>query len=430
MCIFRICDLPALAICHRLCYTIFCKNLLVKGMSYMEYMISDNLASLKPSAIREIFKSLSDPSIISFAAGNPSPLSFPSKELGEIAADIFANHATAALQYSITEGYPALRTAVADRLSRIFGIGRPFDTTIITSGGQQGLELTCRALCNPGDVVLCENPSFIGALNAFRAVGAKTVGIPLHEDGIDPADLEKALDKHPNTKMIYLIPTFQNPAGITTSEEKRRAIYEIARRHSVVILEDNPYGELRFAGTDVPTIKSMDEDGIVVYCSSFSKILSAGMRVGFVCAPDKLVQKMVVAKQCEDVHTNILFQMLCHRYMTEKDMDGHIAGIRALYRDKCNLMLDCLDAHMPKEIHYTRPEGGLFIWCTLPDSISMNDFVKRAIERKVAVVPGTAFNCDTEAPSQSFRLNYSTPSDEDIRRGIEILGNLAKEMLG
>ena len=396
----------------------------------MEYIFSDALASLKPSAIREIFKSLSDPSIISFAAGNPSPLSFPSKDLGEIAADIFENRATAALQYSITEGYPALRTAVADRLSRIFGIGREFDTTIITSGGQQGLELTCRALCNPGDVVLCENPSFIGALNAFRAVGAKTVGIPLHEDGIDPADLEKALAEYPNTKMIYLIPTFQNPAGITTSAEKRRAIYEIARRHSVVILEDNPYGELRFAGTDVPTIKSMDEDGIVVYCSSFSKILSAGMRVGFVCAPDKLVQKMVVAKQCEDVHTNILFQMLCHRYMTEKDMDGHIAGIRALYRDKCNLMLDCLDAHMPKEIHYTRPEGGLFIWCTLPDSILMNDFVKRAIERKVAVVPGTAFNCDTEAPSQSFRLNYSTPSDEDIRRGIEILGNLAKEMLG
>ena len=396
----------------------------------MEYIFSDALASLKPSAIREIFKSLSDPSIISFAAGNPSPLSFPSMDLGEIAADFFENHATAALQYSITEGYPALRTAVADRLSRIFGIGRAFDTTIITSGGQQGLELTCRALCNPGDVVLCENPSFIGALNAFRAVGAKTVGIPLHEDGIDPADLEKALAEYPNTKMIYLIPTFQNPAGITTSAEKRRAIYEIARRHSVVILEDNPYGELRFAGTDVPTIKSMDEDGIVVYCSSFSKILSAGMRVGFVCAPDKLVQKMVVAKQCEDVHTNILFQMLCHRYMTEKDMDGHIAGIRVLYRDKCNLMLDCLDAHMPKEIHYTRPEGGLFIWCTLPDFIPMNDFVKRAIERKVAVVPGTAFNCDTEAPSQSFRLNYSTPSDEDIRRGIEILGNLAKEMLG
>ncbi len=396
----------------------------------MEYVFSDNLASLKPSAIREIFKSLSDPSIISFAAGNPSPLSFPSKDLGEIAADIFENHATAALQYSITEGYPPLRTAVADRLSRIFGIGRDFDTTIITSGGQQGLELTCRALCNPGDVVLCENPSFIGALNAFRAVGAKTVGIPLHEDGIDPADLEKALAEHPNTKMIYLIPTFQNPAGITTSEEKRRAVYEIARRHSVVILEDNPYGELRFAGEDVPTIKSMDEDGIVVYCSSFSKILSAGMRVGFVCAPDKLVQKMVVAKQCEDVHTNILFQMLCHRYMTERDMDGHIAGIRALYREKCNLMLDCLDKHMPKEIRYTRPEGGLFIWCTLPDSISMNDFVKRAIERKVAVVPGSAFNCDTEAPSQSFRLNYSTPSDEDIRRGIQILGELAGEMLG
>ncbi len=396
----------------------------------MEYKISDNLASLKPSAIREIFKSLTDPTIISFAAGNPSPLSFPAKELGEISADIFENSAAAALQYGITEGYPPLRKAVAERLQNKFRIGREFDTTIITSGGQQGLELACRALCNPGDVVLCENPSFIGALNAFRAVGAKTVGVPLHEDGIDPAELEEALIAYPNTKMIYLIPTFQNPGGTTTSAEKRKAIYAIAKKRSVMILEDNPYGELRFAGEDILPIKSMDEDGIVIYCSSFSKILSSGMRVGFVCAPDAIVQKMAVGKQCEDVHTNQFFQMLCHRFMTERDLDGHIAKIRTLYREKCTLMLDMLDKHMPKEVHYTRPEGGLFIWCTLPDGVDMNAFVKAAIAKKVAVVPGTAFNCDTEAPSQSFRLNYSTPSDDDIRRGIEMLGEVAREMLG
>ena len=396
----------------------------------MEYRISDTLAALKPSAIREIFKSLTDPTIISFAAGNPSPLSFPAKELAVISADIFANDSTAALQYGITEGYPPLRRAVAERIKRMFNIGRDFDTTVITSGGQQGLELTCRALCNPGDVVLCENPSFIGALNCFRAVGAKTVGVDLGEDGLDPSALEAALKANPNTRMIYVIPTFQNPGGITTTYEKRVKIYELAKKYGVMILEDNPYGELRFAGEDIPTIKSMDEDGIVVYCSSFSKILSAGMRVGYICAPEALVQKMVVAKQGEDVHTNVLSQMLCYRYMSEYDMDAHIKDIRALYGQKCSLMLSCLDEHMPKAIKYTRPEGGLFIWCTLPDSIPMNEFVRRAIEKKVAVVPGTAFNCDTEAPSQSFRLNYSTPSDDDIRTGIRVLGELAAEMLG
>ena len=395
----------------------------------MEYVFSDALASLKPSAIREIFKSLTDSSIISFAAGNPSPLSFPAKELGAISADIFANDAAAALQYSVTEGYPPLRRAVSERIRRIFQIGRGFDTTIITSGGQQGLELACRALCNPGDVILCENPSFIGALNAFRAAGAKTIGVPMEDDGMDPAALEAAIAQNPRAKMIYIIPTFQNPTGITTSATKRRAIYNIAKAHGLIILEDNPYGELRFAGDDILPIKSFDEDGIVVYCSSFSKILSAGMRVGYICAPDAIVQKMVVAKQCEDVHTNIFFQMLCYRYMTEYDIDAHIARIRSLYRQKCEWMLSCLDEFMPSEVRFTRPQGGLFIWCSLPDTVCAPEYIRRAMERKVAVVPGATFNCDTEAPSQAFRLNYSMPSDDEIRCGIQRLGDLAKEML-
>ncbi|MBE6626977.1 MAG: PLP-dependent aminotransferase family protein [Ruminococcaceae bacterium] len=394
----------------------------------MEYKISNKLASLKPSAIREIFKSLSDPTIISFAAGNPSPLSFPAKELAEISANIFENNAAAALQYGTTEGYTPLREAVVARMKEKFGIGTENDETIITTGGQQGIELACKALCNEGDAVICENPSFIGALNAFRSSGAKTVGVPLCDDGIDVAVLEETLKSTPNAKILYLIPTFHNPAGITSTFENRKAVYELAKKYEIIILEDNPYGELRFAGENVPTYKSFDTEGIVIYCSSFSKILSAGMRIGYVCGPKAIISKMVVAKQVEDVHTNLFFQMLCYRYMTERDLDAHIAGIRKLYGDKCRLMLSELDKNMPDCIKYTRPEGGLFLWCTLPDGKDSAEFVKKALERKVAVVPGTAFNCDTEAPSDSFRLNYSMPSDEDIVRGIGILSELAREM--
>ena len=395
----------------------------------MEYNFSNKLASLKPSAIREIFKSLSDPTIISFAAGNPAPESFPVKELAQISEDIFANSSTTALQYSLTEGYPPLRDAVANRLKEKFSIGREFDSTVIVTGGQQGIELTCKAFCNEGDTVICENPTFIGALNAFRSNGANTVGVELEDDGINIEKLEETIKNTKNAKLIYVIPTFQNPAGITTSYEKRKKIYELAKKYKLVIIEDNPYGELRFAGDEIPTIKSMDTEGLVVYCGSFSKILSAGMRVGFMCAPSEIISKAVVAKQVEDVHTNIFFQMLCHRYMTECDLDKHIQGIRALYRKKCTLMLTELEKNMPECVKFTRPEGGLFIWCTLPDSINLGEFVKAAIANKVAVVPGTAFNCDTEAPSHSFRLNYSTPSDEQIVTGIKLLGDTVKQFL-
>ena len=394
----------------------------------MEYKISDKLAALKPSAIREIFKSLTDPTIISFAAGNPNPLSFPVEALSRISADIFANQASFALQYGMTEGYTPLRQAVSERLRDRFGISRSFDTTVITTGGQQGIELTCKALCNEGDAVICENPSFIGALNAFRSNGARTVGVPPNDDGIDVEKLEAVLKIEKRAKILYLIPTFHNPAGITSTLENRQKVYALAKQYGVVILEDNPYGELRFAGVDVPTYKSFDEDGIVVYCSSFSKILSSGMRVGFVCGPEALVSKMIVAKQVEDVHTNLFFQMLCHRYITEYDLDAHIAGIRDLYRAKCNRMLTALDREIPSCITYTRPDGGLFLWCTLPDGKDSAPFVKAALAQKVAVVPGSAFNCDENAPSDSFRLNYSMPSDDDIDRGVAILGKLAKEM--
>ena len=402
----------------------------------MEYIFSNKIANLKPSAIREIFKSLSDPTIISFAAGNPAAESFPVEDLARLSADIFQTAPVTALQYSITEGYPPLRKAIAERQRKVFGIGKSIaagdtftDSTIVVSGGQQGIELACKVLCNEGDVVICENPTFIGSLNSFRSNGAQTVGVEIESDGISIEGLERAIAENPRAKLLYLIPTFQNPSGITMSAEKRRRVYEVARRHKLLILEDNPYGELRFAGTEIPTIKSMDTEGLVIYCSSFSKILSAGMRLGFVVAPEAIISKMAVAKQGEDVHTNIFFQMLCHRFMTECDLDAHIEKIRALYRRKCNLMLTQLASELPAEITFTRPEGGLFIWCTLPERVDMNAFVQAALEKKVAVVPGTAFNCDTDAPSRSFRLNYSTPTDEEIVEGVKRLGETARALL-
>ncbi len=395
----------------------------------MEYRISEKMQALKPSAIREIFKALTDPTIISLAAGNPSPESFPVEDLARISSEIFSDSSTAALQYSVTEGYPPLREDVKARLASRFGIGKDFDMTIITSGGQQGIELLCKTMCNEGDTVIVEEPSFIGALNAFRSNGAKLVGIPMEDDGIDIGKLEDAMKNNPRAKILYLIPTFQNPSGTCMSLEKRKKVYDLANKYNIIILEDNPYGELRFAGEEIPTIKSFDEDGYVVYSGSYSKVLSAGMRIGFICGPEAIVQKMVVAKQVEDVHTNIFFQMLCHRYIAECDMDKHVADIRKLYKHKCDLMLSELDKKMPKCVRYTRPEGGLFLWCTLPDNISQPDFVKAAMAKKVAVVPGQTFNSDPNSPSQSFRLNYSTPSDEQIVEGIDRLAETVKSML-
>ena len=393
------------------------------------FNFSDKISALKPSAIREIFKSLTDPEIIAFAAGNPASESFPIEELSALSRELFESQAVKALQYGMTEGYTPLREAISERLYKKFGIGRDFDRTLIVTGGQQGIELSCKIFCNEGDVVLCENPSFIGALNAFRSLGAKPVGVPLEQDGMNLDALTDIIDKTENVKMIYMIPTFHNPMGITTSFEKRKAIYQIARERNIVIFEDNPYGELRFEGKDILTIKSIDDAGIVIYCSSFSKILSAGMRVGYVNAHEEIIQKMTVAKQVEDVHTNLFFQMLCYKFMTECDFDGQIAKIRALYLRKCRLMLDTLDKVMPLEIHFTRPQGGLFVWCTLPPAIDLSTFVAEALKRKVAVVPGGTFNCDTDQPSSAFRLNFSNPSDEQIVRGVEILGELVREYL-
>lgn len=394
----------------------------------MNYRISDKFVSLKPSAIREIFKSLGTPGSISFAAGNPNPDSFPVADMRRFADEIFSSDPVTALQYGITEGYTPLRKLVADRLKRVYNIGAPDDDLIIVTGGQQGIELTCKVMCNEDDTVVCENPSFIGALNAFRSLGANLRGVPLTDRGIDPEKLEEVLKSDPKVKFLYTIPTFQNPAGITADLETRKAVLALAEKYDILILEDNPYGDLRFSGEDVPTYKSMDRDGRVIYCGSFSKVLSSGMRIGFLCANKDILSKIVVAKQVEDVHTNVFFQMVCAKYLSECDLEAHIAGIREMYRHKAGLMISALEENMPASVSFTRPEGGIFLWCSLPEGKSLDEFVKRAGEKNVFVVPGTAFTADPAEPSRSFRLNYSMPTDEEIVRGIKILADIARDM--
>lgn len=394
----------------------------------MEIQYSDRIKSLKASAIREILKFTADPTVISFAAGNPAPEAFPVKEIADITADIFRNDPITALQYSVTEGYPPLREIMKSYCKEQYGVGRAFDDLIIVSGAQQGIELTCKALCNEGDVVICEVPSFVGSLNSFKSFNTRLVGVPVEDGGISLEKLEAALKENPNTKLIYLIPNFQNPSGTCMSLEKRKGAYELAKKYGVMILEDNPYGDLRFGGADIPSIKSFDEEGLVVYSGSFSKVLAPGLRVGYLIADSKLIQKAVVGKQAADVHTNILAQMICERYMKEYDMPAHLQELRQIYKKKCDLMLSSIEKHFNPVIRYTRPEGGLFLWCTLPDGVDMMKFCANAVENKVAVVPGVAFMPYEDVATQSFRLNFSTPTDEQIVKGIEILGRLTNQI--
>lgn len=395
----------------------------------MEYKFSERVLTLKPSAIREIFKYAADPTYISLSAGNPAPEAFPVKPLAEISAKLMAENPILALQYSTTEGYTPLRDHLRAYMREKHNTGRDFDDILITSGAQQIMDLFTKSILNEGETVLTEAPSFIGTLNDFRSYRAKLVGIPMDTDGMNMEALEKALRTEKNVKFIYTIPNFQNPSGITMSLEKRKKLYDLAKQYGVMILEDNPYGDLRYAGEALPTIKSFDEEGIVLYAGSFSKVISPGMRVGYAIGPKPVLAKMTVCKQGQDVHTNIWSQVLCHRFMTEYDYEAHLDGLRALYTKKRAFLLDLMEKNLAPHITWDPFDGGLFAWCHLPAGVDMQAFVQKALEKKVCVVPGTAFLTDENDPCDAFRINFSTPTDEQLKKGIELLGEAVREML-
>lgn len=394
----------------------------------MEYIFSDKISSLQPSAIREILKATADPAIIPLAAGNPAPDAFPVDEVREITADILATHPIDALQYGVSEGYQPLREKMAQWMKERENINASADEMLIVSGATQIMDLVTKVLCNEGDTVICEEPSFIGSLNCFRSYGCKLKGVPVEADGMNMEALEEALKTTPNAKFIYTIPNFQNPSGTTMSLEKRRKMYELAKKYGVIILEDNPYGELRVAGTAVPTLKSMDTEDIVVYAGSFSKILSPGLRVAYCIAPKPILAKMTVGKQASDVHTAMLNQLIVYEWLTKYDVAKHIEKIRNIYRKKLDLICNCIDKELGSFVEYVRPEGGLFVWCKLPDDVDMLDFCKRGVEKKVAVVPGNAFLTDDAVECHYIRLNFSTPSDEAIKEGLARLGQVAADI--
>lgn len=393
----------------------------------MDYIFSNKISSLQPSAIREILKATSDPAIIPLAAGNPAPDAFPVEEVKAIAAQILEQRPIDALQYGVSEGYQPLRDTILEWIKKRENIGRSFDNVIIMSGATQVMDLVTKVLCNEGDTVICEEPSFIGSLNTFRSYGCKLKGVPVESDGMDINALEDALKSTPNVKFIYTIPNFQNPSGTTMSLEKRKRVYALAGEYGVAVLEDNPYGDLRVDGDKLPTIKSMDDEGIVIYAGSFSKILAPGLRVAYCIAHQDILAKMTVGKQASDVHTPCLNQMIVYEWFRQYDVDAHIAKIQAIYKKKLDLMCACIDRELGDFVEYVRPEGGLFIWCKLPDDVNMLEFVQKAVERKVAVVPGNAFLMDDKGSSQYIRLNFSTPSDEGIINGVKALGEVAKE---
>lgn len=395
----------------------------------MEYKFSERVLTLKPSAIREIFKYAADPTYISLSAGNPAPEAFPVKPLAEISAKLMAENPILALQYSTTEGYTPLRDHLRAYMREKHNTGRDFDDILITSGAQQIMDLFTKSILNEGETVLTEAPSFIGTLNDFRSYRAKLIGIPMDTDGMNMEALEKALRTEKNVKFIYTIPNFQNPSGITMSLEKRKKLYNLAKQYGVMILEDNPYGDLRYAGEALPTIKSFDEEGIVLYAGSFSKVISPGMRVGYAIGPKPVLAKMTVCKQGQDVHTNIWSQVLCHRFMTEYDYEAHLDGLRALYTKKRAFLLDLMEKNLAPHITWDPFDGGLFAWCHLPAGVDMQAFVQKALEKKVCVVPGTAFLTDENEPCDAFRINFSTPTDEQLQKGIELLGEAVREML-
>lgn len=393
----------------------------------MEITLSHKMAGMKPSIIREILKQMNDPALISFAGGNPAPDSFPATEIAAVSDRLLREDATGMLQYSVTEGVPAAREAVlafANRNGRLAGEG---DAILMTSGSQQVLDFVTKCLCNEGDVVAVEDPAFLGAYNTFRSYGATLRGIPMEADGVDLAALETAFSAPQKPKFFYCIPNFQNPTGKTMSMEKRKAVYALAVRYGVPVLEDDPYGALCFDGKPLAPIKSLDTEGAVIYAGSFSKILCPGMRLAYCICQKPLMDKLVVAKQCSDVHTNVWAQRVCAALLAEMDMDAHITRICGLYREKAQLMMRLLDTHCPG-LRYGTPQGGMFLWATLPAGVDTADFVQRCLAQKVAVIPGSAFYVDSAAPCQSVRMNFSTASTAQIEAGVSVIGGVLKEM--
>ena len=392
----------------------------------MEHLLSDGIKATPPSFVRGILKAASDPEVISFAGGLPNPISFPQEALLESMERVVKTYGSSVFQYSVTVGLPELRQYIADRYNRIFRLALTVDHVIITTGSQQALDLIGKVLLDKGDGVIVEKPTYLAAIQAFSMQQPVFYPVDLTEEGMAPEQLEAALQNP--VKFIYAIPDFQNPTGLTYSAGNRERIRGILKDRGVVLVEDDPYGDLRFEGERLPYIGVGKLPGSILL-GTFSKTVTPGMRTGFIISENRELLKYIsVAKEAGDLHTNIFSQYVIWDYVKNHDLDQHIAKIRTLYRQQAQAMMDAMEQYFPPEVKYTRPEGGMFLWATLPEGVSAMSLFPKALEKKVAFVPGDPFYTDMKN-LRTMRLNYTNADCETIREGIRRLGGLLEDLI-
>lgn len=382
----------------------------------MKQLFSDRILNTPSSFIREILKVTQEKDFISFAGGLPNPISFPKEALKKSMDRVIMQNGDEAFQYATTEGHYPLRQYIVNHYKERFNMEVSPDDILITTVSQQGLDLMGKVLINKGDVVCIEKPGYLGAIQAFSMYEPRFEAIELLEDGLNIEKLEKIL-KEKQVKLMYLVPNFQNPTGLTYSKEKRKELYEVLKKYDTVLIEDDPYGELRFKGEDIQYIGALGLENSVLF-GSISKIISPGMRLGWICTKNKeLMKNLVTAKQASDLHSNIFSQYAICDYLQNNDLNCHIEVIKKLYKTQSDEMINSIREYFPKDVLYTKPEGGMFIWVTLPDGRSSLELFNKVMEKKVAFVPGNPFYSDTK-DVPTFRLNYTNSDSETIREGI------------
>lgn len=391
----------------------------------METLLSDRIKATPPSFIRSILKTAADPDIISFAGGLPNPVSFPQEELLVSMERIVKAYGDKLYQYSITAGLPELRQYIADRYNKKFGLDLTMDHILITTGSQQALDLISKTFLNKGDGVILEKPSYLGAIQAFSQYQPAFYPVELTENGLDIEQLKIALRNQ--VKLIYTIPDFQNPTGLTYSAENRNLISKILKENEIVLIEDDPYGDLRFDGERLPYIGAGKLTNSILL-GTFSKTVTPGMRTGFIISQNtELLKYISVAKEASDLHTNIFSQYLILDYLEHNDYETHIAEIRKLYKAQAQAMIAAMDRYFPETVKYTKPHGGMFLWVTLPEGVSALSLFPKALEKKVAFVPGDPFYINMKN-TNTMRLNYTNADSQAIEEGIRRLGDLLREL--
>ena len=372
-------------------------------------------------AVGAILQAAADPKIISFAGGLPAPELFPVKEMKATVDKVPEEHGQEAMQYGAAKGVTALREVIQQHVKEKENVDSELDNVLVTTGSEQALDLVGKAFVDPGDTVLVEQPTYLCALDVFRSYGANFASVEMDEDGMKMDALEEALKANPNTKLIYTVPNFQNPTGRTMTEERRKQLAELAEKYDVYVLEDNPYGEIRFAGQHVPAVKSFDKSGHVLYMSTFSKTLAPGFRLGWLVADEDVVNKLTVLKQSADLHTDNLAQFAVAQFFADNDVDAHVKEISDLYGKRKDLMLEGIKKYFPEGVKYTNPEGGMFLWVEVPGVDDTVELFKECLEHDVAFVPGDPFFAGKAQPG-AFRLNYSNMKEDQIEVGLKRLG--------